>query len=120
MQYRMFCHHRQLVFVAVLVALAARASAFTTPFLGSPRSLVKSCSSRAIAGGVGTMSMRVVEVNNEEAFDATLKQAGSSLVVVDYSTTWCGPCKVIAPKFEELSDKYKEAVFLKVSGEYLE
>jgi len=36
------------------------------------------------------------------------------LVVVDYSTTWCGPCKVIAPKFDELSEKYPDAVFLKV------
>lgn len=56
----------------------------------------------------------VVDIDGESAFDKTIQNAGSSLVVVDYSTTWCGPCKVIAPKFEELSEKYTDAVFLKV------
>ena len=31
--------------------------------------------------------------------------------------TRCGPCKVIAPKFEEFSDKYSDAVFCKVIGD---
>lgn len=39
------------------------------------------------------MSMRVVDVDSEAAFDKTISSAGESLVVVDYSTTWCGPCK---------------------------
>lgn len=59
----------------------------------------------------------VKDITNEGDFDKTVQAAGSSLVVVDYSTTWCGPCKVIAPKFEELSDKYSDAVFLKVIGD---
>ena len=58
--------------------------------------------------------MAVVDIDGEAAFDKTIQSAGSSLVVVDYSTTWCGPCKVIAPKFDELSEKYTDAVFLKV------
>ena len=60
------------------------------------------------------MQMRVVDIDSEAAFDNTIQKASGALVVVDYSTTWCGPCKVIAPKFDELSDKYPEAVFLKV------
>lgn len=59
----------------------------------------------------------VKDITNEGDFDKVVKSAGSSLVVVDYSTTWCGPCKVIAPKFEELSDKYSDAIFLKVIGD---
>ena len=58
-----------------------------------------------------------MDIKNEGEFDKTVKSAGASLVVVDYSTTWCGPCKVIAPKFEELSEKYADAVFLKVIGD---
>ncbi|CBJ29912.1 flagellar outer arm dynein 14 kDa light chain LC5 [Ectocarpus siliculosus] len=39
------------------------------------------------------------------------------LVVVDYSTTWCGPCKMILPKFEKLAEQYSDAVFVKVIGD---
>lgn len=56
----------------------------------------------------------VVDIDSEAAFDKTIQSAGGALVIVDYSTTWCGPCKVIAPKFDELSEKYPDAVFLKV------
>jgi thioredoxin 1 len=59
----------------------------------------------------------VVDIGSEKSFDNTIQKAGNSLVVVDYSTTWCGPCKVIAPKFEEFSEKYPDAVFLKVIGD---
>lgn len=64
-----------------------------------------------------TPLMAVIDINEEGSFDNTIKNAGSSLVVVDYSTTWCGPCKVIAPKFEDFSEKYADAVFLKVIGD---
>lgn len=43
-------------------------------------------------------------------FDEQVKQAGDKLVVVDFFATWCGPCKVIAPKLEEFSETYKEKI----------
>eukprot|EP00965_Chrysotila_dentata_P052850 1752944-Pleurochrysis_carterae.AAC.5 len=57
---------------------------------------------------------KVIEVSSTEEFDEALKSAGDSLVVIDYSTSWCGPCKIIAPKFEEFSENYKNVAFLKV------
>ena len=56
----------------------------------------------------------VVDVSSEKEFDEKIAGAGDALVVIDYSTTWCGPCKVIAPKFDELSEKYTDSVFIKV------
>ena len=35
----------------------------------------------------------VIDIGSEAAFDKTLKDSGDALVIVDYSTTWCGPCK---------------------------
>jgi thiol-disulfide isomerase/thioredoxin len=35
----------------------------------------------------------VIDIGSEKAFDKIIKDSGNSLVVVDYSTTWCGPCK---------------------------
>ncbi len=36
--------------------------------------------------------------------------AGEKLLIVDYSTTWCGPCKMMAPKFDDMSNRYENAV----------
>lgn len=100
--------------LAVALAALAAANAFSTTFVGSSRALSRPIS-RTNAGRA--MSMKVVDIDSEAAFDKTISSAGSALVVIDYSTTWCGPCKVIAPKFEEFSTKYQDAVFLKVIGD---
>merc|ERR1719201_2723273 len=59
----------------------------------------------------------VIDITSSDEFNEALETAGDSLVVVDYSTSWCGPCKIIAPKFEEFSENYKSVAFLKVMGD---
>eukprot|EP01018_Ginkgo_biloba_P004316 Gb_24299 [translate_table: standard] len=44
-------------------------------------------------------------------FEAT---TNGKIVVVDFTASWCGPCKMITPFYSELSDKYPQLVFLKV------
>lgn len=37
-------------------------------------------------------------------------------MVVDFTATWCGPCRMIGPYFEELSTQFEGVVFLKVGA----
>ncbi|KAM3857769.1 thioredoxin b [Diretmus argenteus] len=58
----------------------------------------------------------VREVEDLDSFLSILKEAGDKLVVVDFTATWCGPCKQIAPRYHEMSEKpeNKNVIFLKV------
>ncbi|XP_065070301.1 thioredoxin-like [Rhopilema esculentum] len=55
--------------------------------------------------------MKVIKTKAE--FDELLKSE-SSLIVVDFFATWCGPCRAIAPKLKEMEEKYTNVVFAKV------
>ncbi|XP_051021963.1 thioredoxin-like [Acomys russatus] len=53
-------------------------------------------------------------IESKEAFQEALATARDKLIVVDFSATWCGPCKMIKPFFHSLCKKYSNVVFLEV------
>ncbi|GAA6619177.1 thioredoxin [Scytonema sp. NUACC26] len=50
--------------------------------------------------------MKTVEYIAEPEFDSLLKANG--LVVFDFTATWCGPCKMIAPLMDKLAEEYED------------
>ena len=51
----------------------------------------------------------MIHLENEN-FDELIKDK----VVVDFFATWCGPCKMLGPVFEELSTEINDIKFVKV------
>jgi len=54
----------------------------------------------------------VIEIN-ESDFDEKI----SGKCLVSFSTTWCGPCKMLTPVMEELSEEMKDVSFYKVDAD---
>lgn len=59
--------------------------------------------------------MATVELNNENFENEVLKS--EKPVVVDFWAAWCGPCRMMGPIFEELSDDMSDVKFAKLSTE---
>lgn len=56
--------------------------------------------------------MAVVEIKENEFDDVVLKS--DKPVFVDFYATWCGPCKMMSPILEQLSEEKQDVVFAKI------
>ena len=48
-------------------------------------------------------------------FSSTIEDNG--IVLIDFWADWCGPCKMFAPWYEEVSKEHSDVVFAKVDTE---
>lgn len=59
----------------------------------------------------------VVKVEDVDTYN---RYKSKGLVIIDYYTTWCNPCRLFAPEFENIAKKYPGTVFLSVNAEKLD
>jgi thioredoxin 1 len=55
-----------------------------------------------------------IEHLSKDDFDSFI---GKGITIVDFWASWCGPCQMLGPVFEELGNEYKSARFAKVNTE---
>ncbi|KAL7095077.1 hypothetical protein ACP275_10G002400 [Erythranthe tilingii] len=60
-------------------------------------------------------------ITTKESWEQKLAEAkrDGKIVVANFSAAWCGPCKMIAPFYVELSEKHPSLMFLTVDVDEL-
>ena len=56
----------------------------------------------------------VNEIETEEELNEYLARNGEQMTVVKIATSFCGPCKLMKPKFDLFAENYSDALFLYV------
>ncbi|OQS06689.1 thioredoxin h [Thraustotheca clavata] len=62
----------------------------------------------------------VITMKSTEMWKEHLVMSSEQPLIVDFTATWCGPCKRIAPLFAELSGRYPRGIFVKVDVDELD
>ena len=57
--------------------------------------------------------MAVIEITQDNFKQEVLDFKGK--VIIDFNALWCGPCKMLAPVLEEISEEKKDVKFVSVN-----
>jgi len=57
---------------------------------------------------------KLKEVTDKSFAEDVLEASKKKPIVVDFWATWCGPCRMLSPVLEELSEEEKKFDFVKV------
>ncbi|XAR73819.1 Monodehydroascorbate reductase (NADH) [Bertholletia excelsa] len=65
---------------------------------------------------------QVISCHTLDAWNQQLEKGNNSdkLIVVDFTASWCGPCRFISPFLAELAKKLPSVTFLKVDVDELQ
>lgn len=58
---------------------------------------------------------KVITITNQEHFRKIQKTAGEKYIMVEFYANWCGPCRLLGVKLEELAELYMDrAIMVKI------
>ncbi|KAJ8637868.1 hypothetical protein MRB53_012135 [Persea americana] len=67
------------------------------------------------------MSQRITAIHSMARWKSQMDNCKQSnqLMVIDFTATWCGPCRFMEPTLNELAETYTDVVFVKIDVDEL-
>ncbi|KAF9606271.1 hypothetical protein IFM89_024092 [Coptis chinensis] len=82
-------------------------------------SIMSAFSGAAAAASSGPSRVQAFHSSSEWKNHLNAIKDDSSLMVIDFTASWCGPCKFIEPAFIDLSNKFTDVIFVKIDVDEL-